>query len=65
MYFFFCRIYDELRRAWLQKLIKPENFMQLEACEKFKIIFNESSNVKATAQFVIDLYDIRSKLVNK
>ena len=39
--------------------------MQLEACEKFKIIFNESSNVKATAQFVIDLYDIRSKLVNK
>ena len=62
---FFCRIYDELRRAWLQKLIKPENFMQLEACEKFKIVLNESSNVKATAQFVIDLYDIRSKIVNK
>ena len=34
-------------------------------CEKFKIVLNESSNVKATAQFVIDLYDKRSKIVNK
>ena len=61
----FCQIYEELRRAWLQNLKKPENFIQLEACEKFKNLFNESSNVKATAQFVIDLYDIRSKVVNK
>ena len=62
---FFCRIYEELRQAWLQKLVKPENFMQLEACEKLKIVLNEANNVKATGQFIIDLYDVRSKIVNK
>ena len=62
---FFCRSYEELRQPWLQNLEKPQNFMQLETSEKLKIVFNESSNVKSTAQFIIDLYDIRSKIVNK
>ena len=62
---FFCRAYEELRRVWLHKLEKPENFMQLEDSEKMKIVLNVSSNVKATAQYLVDLYDFRSKIVKK
>ena len=46
---FFCRAYSELRRNWLESLDIPPDFSNLELCQKFKIVLNESSNVKSTA----------------
>ena len=62
---FFCRAYSELRRNWLESLDIPPDFSNLELCQKFKIVLNESSNVKSTAQFIIDFYNKRSKIVNQ
>ena len=62
---FSCVKYGELRQAWLSRLKIPDNFLQLNQCQQFKLVLNESDNVKTTAQFIIDLYNIRSKIVNK
>ena len=62
---FFCRAYSELRRNWLESLDIPPDFSNLELCQKFKIVLNESSNVKSTAQFIIDFYNKRSKIINQ
>ena len=62
-FIFYCKKYSFLRQIWLSKLQKPEIFSTLEICEKFKIIFNQSANIKITAQFIIDCYDLRSKIV--
>ena len=48
---FFCLAYSEMRRIWLESLDIPQNFNDLELSQKFKIVLNESSNVKSTAQF--------------
>ena len=37
----------------MQKLSKPENFHNMAIEEKFKIICNQSENVKITAQYII------------
>ena len=42
---------------------KPETFSNLDISEKFKIIFDQAENVKATAQYIINCYDFRSKIV--
>ena len=62
-FIFQCSIYEELRRKWISKLRIPENFLQIEKAEKFKLVLNEPDNVKFTAQFIIDMYSIRSKIV--
>ena len=62
---FFCRAYREMRTIWLESLDIPQNFSYLELSQKFKIDLNESSNVKSTAQFIIDFYNKRSKIVNQ
>ena len=62
---FQCSAYNELRQKWLQKINTPENFANLEICHKLKIVLNEAENVKFTAQFIIDAFNIRSKIVNR
>ena len=61
---FSCRIYDDLRHEWLNKLCIPDNFEQLSKQEKLKIVLNKPENVKQTAQYLIKVMDLRS-LVNK
>ena len=63
--FFQCTVYDELRRSWISKLFIPENFPELQAAEKFKLVFNKPENVKATAQYILDAFNKRSKIVNQ
>ena len=55
---FICEKYANLRQIWLNKLNKPENFSILSAENKFKIVLNEASNVKYSAQFLIDMMDL-------
>ena len=61
---FICEKYSNLRRLWLDKVTKPENFTILPKNERFDIILNEPNNVKYTAQYLIDLMDLRRLLNN-
>ena len=54
-----------MRANWLSKLKLPENFHQIEASEKMKIVLNKAENVKLTGQFILDAFDYRSKIVKK
>ena len=60
-FIFQCVAYNDLRAIWLSKLKLPE----MEAPEKLKIVLNEAANVKLTAQFILDAYNYRSKIVKK
>ena len=60
-----CTVYDEMRRSWISNLIIPENFLELQAAENFKIIFNKPENVKVTAQHILDAFNKRSKIVKR
>ena len=62
---FHCIAYHELRQSWLSKIKIPLNFDNLEVSNKLKIVLNNSENVKFTGQFLIDAFNLRSKLVHK
>ena len=62
---FYCSMYNNLRIAWLNKIVTPPNFLNLENNEKLKIVLSSPENVKATAQFLIDICNVRSKLLFK
>ena len=64
-FIFVCSSFNDLRTSWLSKLVKPDNFESLNDGEKLSLVFNEPENVKSTAQFIIDAYNTRSKIVNK
>ena len=61
---FISNVYNVMRRSWISTLIVPENFFELQAAEKFKLIFNKPENVKVTAQYILDAFNKRSKIVN-
>ena len=60
-----CSKYNNLRNSWLEDLVKPENFENLDQGSKLGIALNLSENVKPTAQFIISAYNMRSKIINK
>ena len=47
----------------MNKITKPDNFDTMSKSDQFKIVLNEPSNVKYTAQFLIDMLDLR-RLIN-
>ena len=59
---FVCQMYENLRETWLTKLSKPDHFPQLTPQEKFKLVLNEPSNVRHTAQYLVNLMDLRRTL---
>ena len=61
---FSCEKYDNLRQVWLNKIIKPPDFSTLPSHEQFKLVLNDPNNVKYTAQFLIDMLDLRRLLNN-
>ena len=61
---FICGKYDNLRQVWLNKLTIPPEFSTLPNYDKFKIVLNDPNNVKYTAQFLIDMLDLRRLLNN-
>ena len=60
----YCSLYQNLRDAWLTKLILPLDFHSLVDSEKLKYVFNDPVNVKMTSQFIIDAYNLGSKKLN-
>ena len=46
-------------------MLIPPNFNELPEVEKLRLVLNKPVNVKYTAQFIINIFDIRSKVVNK
>ena len=48
----------------MNKLLKPENIDAMSNPDKLKITLNEPCNVKYTAQFLIDILDLRRLLNN-
>ena len=62
--YFKCGLYENLRQNWISTLNVPVNFQDLPAAERFNLIFNKPENVKATAQYIIDAFNKRSKAVN-
>ena len=59
---FVCQMYENLWESWLTKLSKPDHFPQLTPQEKFKLVLNEPSNVRHTAQYLVNLMDLRRTL---
>ena len=64
-FLFQCGGYTQLRNYWFQNLTKPDNFENLDDDTKLKIVLNYPENTKITAQFIVDAYSMRSKLINK
>ena len=60
---FFCNQYHFLRQKWLAELEKPPNFFELITDDKFKLIFSKPENVKITAQYIVNCFDVRSKII--
>ena len=59
-----CEAYERERSAWLSSLEKPENFPILPPSEKLRIALNHDQNVKKSAQYIINIYEKRSKIVS-
>ena len=64
-FLFECKIFEQERFLWLNKLRLAVNFHQKTQEEKLDLVLNEHTNVKLTAQYIIDIFDSRSKIVNK
>ena len=65
-FLFFCDQYVNLRASWFSTLNKPENFYMLDEATKLNIVLNQQENCKPSAQFIVDAYGLRSKLlINK
>ena len=52
-----------MRQTWLAKLKVPDNFEKLNDTEKLSIAINEIDNVKPTAQFIVDAFNLRSRIL--
>ena len=61
--FFSCMSYDDLRQTWLSSIEKPAYFDALSIEEQFKIDLNITTNIKPTANFILDAFDKRSKIL--
>ena len=64
-FLFFCEHFENLRMCWMQKVTKPENFTNLDEGTRLKIVLNDPNNVKTTAQFLVDAFNMRRKMLNK
>ena len=64
-FLFFCEHFENLRMCWMQKVTKPVNFTNLDEDTRLKIVLNDPNNVKTTAQFIVDAFNMRRKMLNK
>ena len=62
-FLFFCPTYTTERDLWLSKMTLPTNFIELPTNIKLKIVLNDPLNVKFTAQFITNSFNIRSKIL--
>ena len=62
-FLFFCPTYTTERDLWLSKMTLPTNFIELPTNIKLKTVLNDPLNVKFTAQFITNSFNIRSKIL--
>ena len=62
-FLFVCRAYNLERQNFLSKLILPTNFINLPNNVKLSIVLNDPQNVKITSQYIINLLNIRNRLL--
>ena len=63
-FLFDCEPYRHERLTWMQKMTLPPNFLQLDLTAKLKLVLNDTSHVKPTAQFITNAFEIRRKILN-
>jgi hypothetical protein len=63
-FIFECQKYEHERFLWLNNLQIPTNFLIETSEKKLDFALNDPNNVKLTAQFIINIFDSRSKIVN-
>ena len=63
-FIFKCEKYRNERSLWINKLQIPNNFETLPPNVMLSCVLNDHNNVKLTAQYIVNIYDIRSKIVN-
>ena len=64
-FLFSCIQHINLRVKWFSIISKPEHFEILNEATKLDIVLNRAENCKPTAQYIVDAYGVRSKLINK
>ena len=57
-----CNGYTDIRQQWLDSLKLPDNFDQLTDTGKMAVLIN-LDNVKLTAQFIVEAFNQRAKLL--
>ena len=62
---FYCEVYKILREKLFSIINIPEDFETFDEATKLCIVLNMPENCKFTAQFIVDAYSMRSKIINK
>ena len=58
----YCPKFSTLRKM-LFSFVEDPNFENMGNQDKMKFLTNDSSMVKTTAQYLIDAFDLRSKII--
>ena len=51
-----------MRTSWFSKINVPDNCSEFLLAEQLKLVLNSPENVKVKTQFIIDDYNMRSKI---
>ena len=57
-----CERYKDLRNSWLKSVNLPDNFKDLDRGDKFKVVLNDSLNVKQSAKYLLAVLDLHCQL---
>ena len=63
-FLFSCSLYSDLRHSWVNKLCLENDFNTLTETEKLCCVFNDTSNIKATATYISNAWERRNKYLN-
>ena len=61
-FLFYCSQYSKLRQDWYSNMELPINFDNLDSNLKLNIVLNDNSNVKQTAKFISNAFNLRTSL---
>ena len=62
-FLFECTGYEVIRNQWLNYITLPDDFKRLTDGEKLKIALNTPDNIRATAKFITDAFNLRSTIL--
>ena len=64
-FLFQCVAYEAERVIWYGKMTLPNDFDNLSLEIKLSTVLNDPVNIKFTAQFIMNAFNLRSKIINK